>query len=37
MNDEAAGKGGSENQAATKQLDATILPRTLDLAPPTSQ
>ena len=27
MNDEAASKGGSEIQAATKQLDATILER----------
>jgi hypothetical protein len=27
------GKGGSENQAATKQLDATILPRTADNLP----
>jgi hypothetical protein len=33
MNDEAAGKGGSEIQAATKQLDASILSRTLDYAP----
>jgi hypothetical protein len=30
MNDEAAGKGGSEIQAATKQLDATILTRAAD-------
>jgi hypothetical protein len=33
MNDEAASKGGSESQAATKQLDASILTPAADIAP----
>jgi ParB-like chromosome segregation protein Spo0J len=34
MNDRSRpGKGGSENQAAAKQLDASILPRTADMPP----